>query len=110
MPDKEETISCSIPEFREQMKTYDRLALLIVGQHSEAAEKFAENLSLSELSLDTALLVAEGECKGLVENHLGVKQTPSVVVLERGVKKGEMVISGNFDRDISKLKELCRAR
>ena len=103
----EETISCSLPEFERQVASYDRLALLVVGQHSEAAERFAENLSLSELNLDTAVLVAEGQCQELVSNHLKVKQTPSVVVLERGVKKGEVAISGDFDKDVARLKELC---
>lgn len=110
MPDKEETLSCSLPEFKKQVKDYDRLALLVVGRASEAAEKFAENLSMSELNLDTVLFVAEGQCQGLVNDYLKVKQNPAVVVLERGVKKGEVAISGDFDRDIGNLKRLCHAK
>ena len=113
-----ETISCSLPEFRDQVRDYDRLALLIIGEHDpespegkeyrEAALTFAENISLSELRLATVVMVAEGNCKKIVSDYLKVKRAPAVVVLEHGVKRGEVPISGDFDKDVARLKELCR--
>lgn len=103
----EETISCNLNEFKEQVQKYESLALLVVNEASEAAESFAENLAKSEFELDTAVLVAEGKCKDLVD-FLNVKETPSIVVLSKGVKKGEVIISGDFEADMEKLKKLCK--
>lgn len=101
-----ETLSCDVSDFKKQVKEYDRLALLVVGQASEAAQKFADHLSLSELDASTAVLVAEGDCSRLL-SYLEVRQTPSIIVLEHGVKRGEIPISGDFERDVARLKELC---
>jgi hypothetical protein len=112
----EETISCNLAEFKEQVKQYERLAVVVVGEHSEAIEQWAQKLQLSELAgdslsdvkLTTTVLVAEGKCEELAIDYLKVKRAPTVVVLERGVKKGEVELKGDFEKEMAALRELCR--